>query len=146
MILRQKERGIVMKRFLTSMIAVLTGLYIGGINLAVAQEIEIHANAPETRAEQVCDTVTAKTKEAGVYIKDKSIVAADKTEKAIKKGAKKAGDATVSGAKKAGKATVKGARKAKRATAKGVRNTAEKVQKAAEKSIEKTTTELETAE
>ena len=135
-----------MKKILTSFIALFTGLYIGGINLAVAQEVEIHANAPETKTEQVYNTVSTKTKEAGVYIKDKSIVAADKTGKAIKKGAKKAENATVKGAKKAGKATVKEARKAKRATAKGIKSTAGKVQNAAERSIEKTTKELEEGE
>jgi len=79
----------------------------------------------QAAAEKTAESVKTGSKKAGIFIKEKSIEAADKAAPHIKNGANKAKTATLRGAKKVSKATAKGIKKA-----------GAKMQNSAEKTIE----------
>ena len=81
----------------------------------------------ELAAEDAVENIKAGSKEAGKFVKEKSILFGRKTAKHAKNGADKAK-----------KATLRGANKVSNATAKGMKKAAEKMQTSAENTIERT--------
>lgn len=86
----------------------------------------------EAAAAKTADSVKSGSQKAGIFIKEKSIIAKDKTLIHARKGADKAK-----------RATVRGANKFSNATAKGLKKAAEKMQDSADRTIERTDRNLQ---